>query len=65
MKRRTQKEIAASLGMTSSQLSDIINRRCPDMRWKTAKRCAEGTGTDPVLWCEGTTDDIKKALGLK
>jgi hypothetical protein len=30
--------------------------------WKSAKRLAAATGTDPVLWLEGTPNEIKQAI---
>ena len=32
--------------------------------WKRAKQLARITGTNPVLWLEGTEQEIKTALGI-
>lgn len=61
MKHGDQTKIAKKAGITSAYLSEIIhNKKRPS--WPTSKRLAEVTCTDPVLWLEGTTDEIRAAL---
>ena len=59
----TQKKIAKQIGVPEGYLSELINRKKIPL-WENAKRLAEKTGTTPVLWCDGTKEEIKKALGL-
>jgi len=56
-----QIEIANAAGVSAAFLSNLIaTRKRPS--WKRAKQLAEITGTDPVLWLEGSADDIRAAL---
>jgi len=56
-----QKDIAKKVGISQSYVCEIINRnRRP--AWPVAKRLAEATGTSPVLWLEGTTEQIRQVL---
>ena len=54
-------QIAKRAGMSLSGLSNVLaGRRRPS--WSTAKRLAAATDTDPVLWLEGSPNEIKKAI---
>ena len=61
MKSLTQTEIAKSVGITQGHLSNILSKR-KTTSWKTAKKLAKTTNTDPILWLEGSSQDIKAAL---
>jgi transcriptional regulator with XRE-family HTH domain len=57
----SQTEIIKRCGIHQSTLSNILTgRRRPS--WSTAKRLAAATDTDPVLWLEGSPNEIKKAI---
>ncbi len=57
----TQAKIAKQLNVSNALISMLVStRRRPS--WKRAKQLAEITGTEPVLWLEGTTEQIKAAL---
>ena len=56
-----QNELAKRLNITAAYVSQIISEKKRPM-WPLAKRIAEETDTDPVLWLEGRTDDMRKAL---
>jgi transcriptional regulator with XRE-family HTH domain len=61
MKKTTQSQISKMSGISPGFLSDILNKgKRPS--WSTAKRLAAATNTDPVLWLEGSPNEIKKAL---
>jgi len=62
MKRdKTKNQIAKSAGLSLPGLSNIVSgRRRPS--WSLAKRLGEVTSTDPVLWLEGTPEEIKEAI---
>lgn len=54
-------KLAAQIGISQGFLSNIlIGRRRP--HYKTAKNLAAATNTEPVLWLEGSPEEIKKAL---
>jgi plasmid maintenance system antidote protein VapI len=58
---KTQREIAAALGIKQGTLSNIITgRRRPS--WKLAKRLSEATCTNPELWLEGSPQEMSKAI---
>ena len=61
MIKDNQKSIAKKSEVTPSFLSQILsgNKR---PSWKTAKRLAEATNTEPALWMEGTPDEIRAAV---
>ena len=60
----TQIKIAKKAQITQGHLSKILNgKRSPS--WKLAKKLAEVTGTDPVLWLEGSSQERRAALGSK
>jgi len=61
MKKLTQAKIARSIQVSEAFLSQLANGlRRPS--WTTAKKLAEVTGTNPILWLEGTPEAIKQAL---
>jgi len=54
-------KIAKQSGISQGFLSNIIRgERRP--HYKTAKKIAAATDTDPVLWLEGSPEQIKNAL---
>jgi len=56
-----QKEIAKKLSVTESYISQLVNvKKRPN--WAFAKKIAGVTATDPILWLEGSPEEIKKAL---
>jgi transcriptional regulator with XRE-family HTH domain len=58
------KQIAKRAGMSLSGLSNLLaGRRRPS--WRSAKRLAAVTDTDPVLWLEGSPGEIKTAIFQK
>ncbi len=58
-KKIRQKDIAKKAGIGPAMLSGIMNGKARPS-WPTAKRLAEVTGTDPVLWLEGTPEELQK-----
>ncbi|MBT3178044.1 MAG: helix-turn-helix transcriptional regulator [Desulfobacula sp.] len=61
MKKLTQTFIAQQIGVSSAYVNYLVNcKKRPN--WQTAKKLAEVTKTDPILWLEGTSDEIKQAL---
>jgi DNA-binding XRE family transcriptional regulator len=61
MKHGYQTQIARQIGISSQHVCLIINgKRRPS--WRLSKQLAEITGTEPVLWLEGTIEQIKAAL---
>lgn len=57
----TQQNIADAAGVSRAHIGHILNGiRRPS--WRLAKTLAAITGTDPVLWLEGTPEDIRAAL---
>ena len=57
----TQKQIAAAAGISEAYLSMISARKKLPI-WPKAKALAAVTCTDPVLWLDGTTEQIREAL---
>jgi len=58
---KTLSSISKLSGMSLSGLSNILaGRRRPS--WGIAKKLAAVTGTEPVLWLEGSPDEIRAAL---
>lgn len=61
MKSRKQKNIAEKLSVTESYISQLVNtKKRPN--WPTAKKLAQVTKPDPILWLEGSPEEIKQAL---
>ena len=61
MKAITQVYIAKKMGVSPAYINYLVNtRKRPP--WKTAKKLASVTNTDPILWLEGSSDEIKAAL---
>lgn len=56
-----QTQIAEKSGLHVSTVSNILTG-CRRPSWKNAKRLAEATNTDPVVWLEGSPDEIKNAI---
>ena len=56
-----QNKIAAIAGISNSFFSMVVRgRRRPS--WTKAKRLAEATASDPVLWLEGSPAEMKAVL---
>jgi transcriptional regulator with XRE-family HTH domain len=56
-----QKDVARELGIGEAYLSELLNgKRRPS--WDIAKRCALKTHSSPLVWMEGTKDDIRNLL---
>ena len=54
-------KIAAAAGISQGFLSNIMcGRNRP--HYKTAKKLAAATSTNPIIWLEGSPDEIKQAL---
>ena len=63
MKPFKQSEIARKAGVSKGFISRILSLNDPIRpSWKTAKKLANVTGTDPVLWLEGEPEEIRQAL---
>ena len=61
MENISRTEIIKRCEIHQSTLSNILTgRRRPS--WSIAKRLAAATDTEPVLWLEGSPNEIKKAL---
>ena len=61
MKKMRQQDIAEKARLSQSMLSMILSGR-RRAGWKSAKSLANATGTDPVLWLEGSAEQIKEAI---
>ncbi|MBC8442023.1 MAG: helix-turn-helix transcriptional regulator [Deltaproteobacteria bacterium] len=58
-----QVEIAKLVGVSTGFISRVLSKTDPlKPSWKTAKKLAKATNTDPVLWLEGTPDQIKAGI---
>lgn len=56
-----QSEIAKKAKISAAMLSMILSgKKRPS--WNTAKSLSMVTGTSPVLWMEGTPDQIREAV---
>lgn len=61
MRHGNQKKIALKTNISEGFLSELISaKKRPS--WHTAKKLAKATNTNPVLWLEGSPEDIKLAL---
>ena len=65
LKRGIQKKIREKTGFCSSYVSDVCNGKVRFSSWVTAKKFAEATDTDPMLWLEGSPDEIQQAISQK
>ena len=61
MKAITQSYIAKQMGVSPAYINYLVNtkKRPP---WKAAKKLASITNTDPILWLEGSSKEIRAAL---
>lgn len=60
-KGSTQKKLAITTGVSQGFICQIIaGLKRPS--WQTAKKLAEATSTTPILWLEGTPDQIRDAI---
>jgi transcriptional regulator with XRE-family HTH domain len=64
MKKINYSKIAKQAGISRQFLCNILAQR-KRPAWEKAKRLAEVTHTDPILWLEGTPDEIKRAIASK
>lgn len=56
-----QSEIAKKAKISPAMLSMILSgKKRPS--WVTAKKLATATGTDPVLWIDGSSNQIREAV---
>ncbi len=61
MQKITNKKIAKHLGVSRPFITQMIScTKRPN--WKRAKQLGELTNTSPILWLEGSPDEIKFAL---
>ena len=61
MRYGDQTKLAKEAGVSDTLISLFFNgKKTPS--WKTAKKLAATTGTDPVLWVEGRVHELKEAL---
>jgi len=59
--KQTITNLAKEIGISQGFFSNILcGRRRP--HYKTAKKLAAVTNTDPILWLEGSPEEIKQAL---
>ncbi len=59
---QTQTIIAQKAKISCAFLSELKNgKKRPS--WHTAKRLASVTNTLPILWLEGSSEEIKQVLG--
>jgi len=62
LKRGIQKQIRQKTGFGASYVSDVCNGKIRITSWPTAKKFAAATNTPPLLWLEGPSEEIKRAL---
>ena len=61
MKKQTHKNIADKVGVSRAFITQLVNtEKRPN--WRRAKQLAEATGVNPVIWLEGTSEEIKSAI---
>ncbi|WP_139164091.1 hypothetical protein [Desulfoluna spongiiphila] len=61
MKRGTQTNIVNKTKLSAGFVSEIFSgKKRPS--WKKAKVLAGATGTEPIVWLEGTPEEIKAAI---
>ena len=61
MKTITQTQIAHELNVSITFVNLLVHaKKRPS--WKRAKQLAAVTNTDPILWLEGSSEEIKAAL---
>ena len=64
MKHGTKTILSKKIGVSSAYIGMIVNgKRLPS--WRTAKKLAKATGTDPVMWMEGTPEEKYSAISEK
>lgn len=56
-----QTQLAEKIGISQPYLNLIINGR-KKPQWDTAKAIATATGTEPVLWLDGSIADRRSAI---
>ncbi|MBI9092587.1 MAG: helix-turn-helix domain-containing protein [Desulfobacterium sp.] len=62
MKAISQQKLAKATGLSQGYISKIMSGVHILDSWRTAKKLASATNTDPTLWLEGTSDAIRAAL---
>ena len=61
MKKISQTSIAQQVGVSSVFVNYLVNtKKRPN--WQMAKKLAKVTNTEPILWLEGSSEEIKAAL---
>lgn len=58
LKRGLATIIKRRTGYSHPYISDILNGKIKLDTWSTAKRFAKATSTMPILWLEGSQEDI-------
>jgi transcriptional regulator with XRE-family HTH domain len=61
MKEMSQQQLASATGLSQGYISKIMSGAHILDSWRTAKKLASATNTDPVVWLEGSPDKIKAA----
>jgi len=54
-------KIAVKAGISKAMVCQIFSGK-KRAGWRSAKKLAEITQTDPIIWLEGTPDEIKQAI---
>ena len=57
----TQRKLAKEAGVTQQMISQILSGKARPS-WKTAKRLAKATSSPPILWMEGSPEQLKAAV---
>ena len=61
MKKIRKYQIAKKAGISAGFFSDILNgNKRP--RYATAKRIARATSTSPILWVDGSPENMQRAV---
>ena len=64
MKKLSQKRIAQHIRVSEASISLILNGK-RNIGWKTAKKIALFTGTDPTIWMESPAEYLHILLESK
>ena len=62
LKRGIQKRLRERTGLSAAYINDILSGRVKLTSWPTAKKLASASNTDPILWLEYGSDEIKAAI---
>ncbi|MCP4568365.1 MAG: hypothetical protein GY841_12375 [FCB group bacterium] len=58
---KKQSDIARGVGITDIHLSYVINRK-RQPSWLLAKKLGAATGSDPVVWMDGSALELKQII---